>query len=186
MRSPVVVLAMVAIAAGLSGCDRKSSTSTPPAAAPVPPIQEVMANAFTPQSTQLWEIAGKLYDDDGNIDAGLLDDAHWATLSQVATRMRAAAAGLQEVSGLQVAAPGVKLQGEETPGSLGAAQIKALIEAAPQDFAAAAGELVAVADEVLAAVEARDGHRLDELSGRLNEVCTACHTRFWYPEQGGE
>lgn len=176
-----LVLALMSCAAGLSGCGR--GTSTPTAAPASPPIQEVMANAFTPQSNQLWEIAGKLYGEDGNIDPGLLGDEDWAKLKELASGMRAAAESLRNPAGLEVAAPGVKLQGEEAPGALNAAQIKALIDASPDAFAAEAGKLVEVADAILAAIQARDGNALDQLSGRLNEACTSCHTRFWYPEQ---
>nr|PZN64463.1 MAG: hypothetical protein DIU62_09830 [Pseudomonadota bacterium] len=180
---PVIVLALACMATSLVGCGRGTSTAPAPATASSPPIQEVMANAFTPQSNQLWEISGKVYDDEGNISAAMLSEEDWAALVKVATEMRAAATGLKDTANLQVAAPGVKLQGEEGPGALSATQIKALIDALPQEFAAEADRLIEVADGVLAAVQARDAEKLDELSGVLNEVCTSCHTKFWYPEQ---
>jgi hypothetical protein len=185
--APVLILA--GCAAGLAACSREASDVAAPAAATAtssPTLQEVMANAFTPQSNQIWELSGKLYDDEGNLDAALLSDEEWGTLRQLASDMRAAAAGLQDTSGLKVAAPGVKLQGEEAPGAADAAKVQALVDAAPEAFKAEAARLVEVSDAILAAVDARDANALDTLSGQLNEACASCHGRFWYPEQGGQ
>ena len=35
----------------------------------------------------------------------------------------------------------------------------------------------------LVAIDSRDAKALDDLSGQLNEVCSSCHMRFWYPDQ---
>lgn len=186
MFRPALVSMILCTVAGLAGCAREPaaapSTSTTPAAASAP-IQEVMAGAFTPQSNLIWDLAGKLYDDDGNLDAALLDAQDWSALKQAASDMRAASLALQAGSRRTVVAPGVKIQGEGGPGALTAEQIQALVDAAPEAFAAEAGKLVATSDAILAATESRDAKALDELSGQLNEVCSSCHMRFWYPEQ---
>lgn len=183
-------LLICAGAALLAGCGRGEPAASGAAAAGggsgSPPIQEVMANAFTPQSNLLWELGGKLYDDEGNIVASLLNEPEWATMEKTASEMRAAAVALQTAPRRVVAAPGVTIQGDGGPGALGAAQIQALIDSQPQQFAEEAGKLVEVADGYLAAIKARDGNAIDELSGRLNEACSSCHMRFWYPEQAAQ
>lgn len=141
-----------------------------------------MVESLAPQSNLLWEISAKLYADSGEIDASLLSEQDWSTMRQAAVDMRAVSLVLQD-SPPPVAAPGAKLQGEEGGGALNAAQIQALIDAEPEAFAAEAGKLVKVADEFLTAIEARDGAAIDELSGQLNEACSACHLRFWFPGQ---
>jgi hypothetical protein len=40
------------------------------------------------------------------------------------------------------------------------------------------------AQEVLAAVEARDVQRLSLAGGHMNEIsCEGCHLKYWYPNQ---
>lgn len=144
-----------------------------------------MVESLTPQSSLLWEIGAKLYADSGEIDATLLSEQDWSAMRQAAADMRAVSLALQSAPP-QVAAPGAKLQGEEGGGALSAAQIQALIDAEPEAFAAEAGKLVEVAEGFLTAIEARDGAAIDELSGRLNEACSACHLRFWFPDQAAQ
>jgi cytochrome c556 len=66
------------------------------------------------------------------------------------------------------------------------AQIQALIDADPQGFRDEAAKLVAVAGQAIAAAAARDAAKTDEASNQFNEVCTACHTRFWYPQPAAQ
>lgn len=141
-----------------------------------------MVESLAPQSSLLWEIGAKVYADSGEIDATLLGDQDWNAMRQAAVDMRAVSLALQD-SRPPVATAGAKLQGEEGGGALNAAQIQALIDAEPEAFAAEAGKLAAVAGEFLTAIEARDGAAIDELSGKLNEVCSTCHLQFWYPGQ---
>lgn len=186
MFRPALVPIILSCAAGLSGCGKAPvpapSAASTPATASVP-IQEVMAKSFTPQSNLIWERSGRLYGDDGNLDAALLTAEDWSTLRQAASDMRSAALTLQTATPRTVVAAGVKIQGEGGPGALSPAQIQALIDAAPEAFAAEAGKLVQTSDAFLVAIDSRDAKALDDLSGQLNEVCSSCHMRFWYPDQ---
>lgn len=185
-KAPLIIAALACLAAGLAACDRNSATA--PVAPPSVPatIQESMQQSLTPQSSTLWEISGRLYDPEGNIDATLLTTADWRALQLAASGMRDAAAALQTTSLLRVVAPGAQIQGEGGAGALDAAQIQALVDAQPEAFAAEAGKLVELADRFLAAIAARDGETIDALSAELNEACAACHARFWYPQPPAE
>lgn len=46
--------------------------------------------------------------------------------------------------------------------------------------------MIGISREFVSAAEARDATAIDELSGRLNDVCSACHMRFWYPGQAAQ
>jgi cytochrome c556 len=149
----------------------------------VPTVHESMTQTFTPQSNRLWELAGNLYGDNGGLDASLLSDAQWQELGTAAQRMRDVASALAEATAVRAAAEGVQIQAEGTPGSPGAAQVQALIDADLNGFREEARKLVAVAGDAAAAAQAHDAAKLDDASNNLNEVCTSCHTRFWYAQQ---
>lgn len=183
-------LAAIIAAAALGGCKPHASTASGPESAhdsaPQVIIQEVMAKPLTAQSGILWELAGNLYDDSGNLDAAQLDGGQWNTLQTTAAEMRQIALSLGEPSRLKVVADGGKIQSEGTPGALGAAEVQALIDAEPAAFTAEARKLADIAGEFVTAAAARDAQAVDELSGQLNEACSACHLRFWYPGQAAQ
>lgn len=149
----------------------------------VPTVHESMTKTFTPQSNRLWELAGNLYGDNGELDAKLLSDTQWQELGSAAGSMRDVANALVEAAAVRVAGEGVQIQAEGTPGSPGAAQVQALIDADLNGFREEARKLVLVAGDAASAAQARDATKMDEASNRLNEVCTSCHTRFWYAQQ---
>jgi cytochrome c556 len=104
-------------------------------------------------------------------------------MNLAAVAMSASAKTLGETTGIKVVAPGGKIQSEGTPDGATAAQVQAAIDADPKGFATFATQLVAVADEIAAATTARDAKKTDDAQNRLNDVCMACHVKFWYPNQ---
>jgi cytochrome c556 len=159
------------------------AADAPPAVAAAPTIWEAMTQSIIPQSNVIWELASNLPDDDGKIDAGRLSADQWAQLEQAAENMRSSAAALASAQKPLVAPPGVKILNEGTPGSLGAAQVQAAIDADSQGFKDAAASFVTMATSLVAAAQAKDGAKTDALSNELTEVCGACHMRFWTPGQ---
>ena len=144
-----------------------------------------MNGQFAPQSNKLWELAGNLYGPNGDLDAKQLTDAQWQELNDSATQMRDVAAHLAEAPAFKVAPEGVKLLNEGSGDAFNAAQVQATIDANPQGFKDQARQLSAVAADFLSAAVAHDATKADDASNRLNEVCTACHTAYWYPNQHG-
>ena len=67
--------------------------------------------------------------------------------------------------------------GDETP-----AEAQAAIDKDRAAFVVFATALQAVGGEFLAAIDKRDLEAFTTAGGTLNEVCEACHKRFWYPE----
>jgi cytochrome c556 len=152
------------------------------AAAAVPTVFEAMTQVVVPRSTLIWELAGNLYNDEGNIDATKLNAQQWQDLAAAATAMHDAAASLAG-PGIKAAPAGVKLQNEGTAGAFGPAEVQAAIDADAPGFKAEVLKLQAVAEEIATASAAHDGTKVDDASGRLNDVCSACHAKFWYPNQ---
>jgi hypothetical protein len=170
----------------LAGCQPKAEApdaNPATAQAAVPTVHESMTRTFTPESNRLWELAGNLYGDDGALDATRLSDAQWQELATASGRMREVADALAGATSLRVAAEGAMIQAEGTPGAPGAVQVQALIDADINGFREEARKMAAVAGDAAAAAGARDATKLDDASNRLNEVCTSCHSRFWYAGQ---
>jgi hypothetical protein len=149
----------------------------------VPTLLESMNAVFTPHSNKLWELAGNLYAGNGELDATRLSDAEWQQLAAAATALRDSATAMANAEKVRVAPDGAKVLNEGTPGALGAADIQALIDADPKGFSAEATAFAGIAADALAAASAKDAAKADDTSNRLNEACTACHNRFWYPGQ---
>jgi cytochrome c556 len=183
-------LRVVFIAAGLSlaACGQQQSgeqaASAP--AATATSVFDIMNASIIPQSNQIWELAGDLYDDDGNIDGARLSDEKWQTILDAAIAMGAGAKTMAEATGLKAAPAGVKIQSEGTEGAAGAADVQAAMDADPKAFSEDAAQLVAIADEIVAAARAHDGMKTDDASARLTDVCGACHAKFWYPKQAAQ
>jgi hypothetical protein len=169
----------------LASCGRQDAAApTAPAAPPAgPTVFEAMTATIIPQSNLIWELAGNLYDDKGELNAKQLTDAQWQQLKDAATAMGASAKAMAGASGLKAAPPGVKIQNEGTANAFGAAEVQKAMDADPQGFAEHARKLVAIADEIVAAAGAHDAKKTDEAGARLSEVCGACHAKYWYPNQ---
>lgn len=174
----------VVVMAGLLLAACSAPDSGEPAAASAPPtVFGVMTDSIIPQSNLVWEQAGNLYDDDGNIDAARLTEQQWNEVADAAQAMSAGAKQMAETTGIKVAPEGAMIQGEGTEGAASAAEVQAAMDADPRGFREQAMQLATVADEIVAAARARDGTKTDDLSARLSEVCGDCHAQFWYPKQ---
>lgn len=162
--------------------DEAASAGTQQAQA-APTVFEAMNQALVPASNKVWELAGNLWNDDGNLDASQLSAEQWQELREAAQAMETAATTLASAQPIVVAAPGVKILNEGASGALGAAEVQAAIDANPQTFQQDATALAEASRELIAAAEAKDATKTDELSNRLTELCGGCHQRFWTPEQ---
>jgi cytochrome c556 len=140
-----------------------------------------MKAVVAPQAQILWDVGNRGMDDDGNPDGSRLTAADWEALGKAAEAMRASSERMAAASAITVVAPGAKIQDEGTPGAATPQQIEAWIAADPKAFASHARDLAAVAAEFAQAATARDAVKLASASGRLDEVCEACHMQFWYP-----
>jgi cytochrome c556 len=143
----------------------------------------LMKDTVAPQAQILWDIGNNALDDVGNASAAKMTASDWTKLGAAAQKMKNAAVAMAETPRIPIAPPGAKLQDEGAPGQATPKQIQAFIDANPTDFAAHARELTNVSDSFIKAAAAKDAKTLGEASARLDEVCEACHVKYWYPEQ---
>jgi hypothetical protein len=178
--------ALAAMGLQLAACGGKQASppavlQSPAASQAASTVLESMTATLIPRSNRIWELAGNLYDDAGNIDPTLLADAQWNDLKDAAGAMSAAARALAEMETIKVAPDGSKLLNEGMPGAVGAAQVQAAIDADPAGFREQALQLQVLSDELVTAAGAHDGVITDEISARLVDVCGGCHQKFWQP-----
>jgi cytochrome c556 len=146
-------------------------------------VYSVMKDIVVPQAADLWDVGNRAMDDNGNPDVSQLSEADWVKLGKAAEAMRGGSLAMANAPKLAVAPAGVKMQDEGGEGGgATAAQIQGFIDADPKGFAAHAKELADVSDTFLAAVKTRDAKTLADASGRLDAVCEACHSKYWYPQ----
>ncbi len=148
-----------------------------------PNLHELMKNVVAVQTQVIWDTGNNAQDDQGNINPAKLTAADWAKIAAAASKVKRASESLATATHVMAAAPGQKIQDEGTPGAFGAAQVQKVIDAQPKLFSAFAQQLAGAMGEVSSAVKARDGHKLADVSGRIDEICEACHKQFWYPNQ---
>ncbi len=145
-------------------------------------LYPLMKQTVAPQAQILWDVGNRAYDDDGNVNVRKVTAADWARLGGAAQAMKVAALLLAEAPKVMVAPAGTKLQDEGAPGNATAVQIQGFIDADRKDFAAHARALADVSEAFLTASRTKDGQTLADASGKLDEVCEACHIKYWYPQ----
>lgn len=143
----------------------------------------LMKGTVAPQAQILWDIGNKALDDEGNASAAKLTPVDWTKLAGAAQKMKDAAVSMAGAARIGIAPPGARLQDEGTPGQATSRQIQAYIDANPKDFAEHARAMAEVSDGFLKAAGSKDAKTLGEASAKLDEVCEACHVKYWYPEQ---
>ena len=146
-------------------------------------LQPLMKTVVAPQAQALWDVGNRALDEDGKPDVSTLKPADWAKLAKAAQAMKSAAQALADAPKVQVAPSGAKLENEDAPGQKNAGQVQGFIDADPREFAGHARALVDVSDAFFKAAQTKNAQTLADASGRLDEVCEACHTRYWYPDQ---
>lgn len=160
------------------------------AAAASPPtgeraLHDEMKGVIAPQAQILWDVSNGAMDDNGKADGAKLKPADWAKLADAGEKLRAAATRIASATHVTVKLAGARLQDEGGPGASTPLEIQGYIDADPKTFAAQARALAAVSDDFVKAANMRNATTLMDASGRLDEVCEACHVKFWYPKQAG-
>jgi len=145
-------------------------------------LQALMKDVVAPQAQVLWDVGNRAFDDDGNPDASQLGAEDWSKLGEAAQAMKTAALAMADAPRVAVVPEGDKLPDEGAPGVATAKQVQGFIDADPKDFAAHARALADVSDSLLEASRTRKAQTLADASGQLDQVCEACHIKYWYPQ----
>ena len=144
-------------------------------------LHPLMKDVVAVQAQALWDVGNNAVDDNGAPDPKKVSAANWAKLDVAAEAMKAAAMRMASAGTIQVAPAGLKLQDDGAPGALTGAQVQALIDGDRKGFADHALELAAISDSLIAAAASKDAAKLVDAAGTLDQVCEACHMKFWYP-----
>lgn len=170
-------------ALGVAGCRNEASNETAPQAVTPASLHATMKQVVAPQAQILWDVSNRAVDEQGKPDPSKLSGAEWSQIAAAGGKVEAVAKGLAAAATITVAAPGEKIQDEGTQGGSTAAQVKGFIAADRPGFNAFSEALAADAREFVEAAKAKDGAKLAQVSGELDEVCESCHVKYWYPQQ---
>ncbi len=164
--------ALVVILA-LGGCSARPSAPT---------VHEFMSGAVAPQAQVLWDISNRAMDSNGDADGSKLTADDWMKLAEASGELRRAALSLASIDKPVAVAAGGKIDDEGETGASTGAQVQGFIDANREQFRTHAAALGRISGDFLAASKKRDAKRLMDDAGRLDEVCEACHVKFWYPQ----
>jgi hypothetical protein len=175
----------------MAACNQEEATSpaaTPASAEVAPPpfktttsMQDIMASLVDPSADALWESISDEWDQAGYRENRPATDEEWEAVRRNAIVLLESA-NLLLIRGRPVATPGRQLEDAGVPGVLDEKRIEQEILANRAEFDAFVVSLREVAEQNLTAIDARNVDALLEAGARLDEVCEACHYRFWYPD----
>jgi cytochrome c556 len=146
-------------------------------------LHELMKNIVAPQTQVVWDIGNNALDDQGNPDASKLKAADWTKIATAAGKVKQASQTLAQADKIVAAGPGQKIEGEGNADAFGAKDVQKVLDADPKVFRAFAQQLAASMDEVITSAQTKNATKLADVSGRLDQVCEACHMKYWYPNQ---
>jgi hypothetical protein len=141
-------------------------------------VKDVMESIVDPSADVLWGAAGAIIDKQGIQDMSPKTPKEWLNVRHAAVRI-IEGANLLVMPGREAAPAGTK---SEAPGvELEPAEITALIKKQRKSFDAFAKSLQDLGLEALRASEAQNVPLLEDIGGRMENVCESCHQTFWYP-----
>lgn len=176
--SSIALLLTVLI--GLSACSPRHVAVTAPAALqPIATLQELMRDEVDASADSIWDAVETTTTRTGEEIKQPSTDAQWADLRRNAIVLIEAANLLTVEQRRLSAAPFPA----EAAGALDSVDIGKRIAASRPAFNQYALTLRGTAQEMLAAIDAKDPKALVQAGGALDEVCESCHLAFWYPDQ---
>src|SRR5262249_41828819 len=142
-------------------------------------IKDVMESMIDTSADTLWGAAGTIIDKQGTQDLSPKTPEQWLDVRRAAVRI-IEGANLLMMPGREAAPAGTK---SEAPGvELEPPEITALIKKKRKSFDTFARALQALGVEALQASEAKNVPLLEDIGGRMEDVCESCHQTFWYPQ----
>ena len=142
-------------------------------------VKDLMESIIDPSADALWGAAGTVIDKQGTQDMSPKTPEEWLNVRHAAVRI-IEGANLLVMPGREAAPAGTK---SEVPGvELEPAEITALIKKKRKSFDGFAKALQALGLEALRASDAKNVPLLEDIGGRMEDVCESCHQTFWYPQ----
>ncbi len=144
-------------------------------------IDEIMEAIVMPTADAIWKAVQVDLTAKGEVKTAPASEEAWLALRHQAVTL-ASVTNLLMIPNLKIAKnPNSKEHGE---GELPPVEMAKLRKAHLPEFAAHAKALHATAMNAIAAIDKRDLDGISDVGGEMDAVCEACHTQFWYPNQG--
>ncbi|WP_404712616.1 hypothetical protein [Sphingomonas sp. MMS24-J13] len=142
----------------------------------------MMRGEMTVEAQHLTELGNQARNADGMPDASKLSAADWARVWRSADRLSRAASDLASPAQIDVVGSQARIETDGSAWASPANEIKRYIDRDRGGFADRARDLGHIAEQFKRAANTHDAGLLGESAARLDEVCEACHLRFWYPD----
>ncbi len=143
-------------------------------------VRGAMQQEINATTNELWDVGNNAMNDTGGLDPAQMDDAKWTRLANAAAALKLEADKMASASNIHAAAPGQEKV--EEPGAYSMEDVQSYIDADPQSFRDLAAGLAKHAEAIAATAKARDAENAGLLVGELDQVCEACHAKYWYPQ----
>lgn len=138
-----------------------------------------MVNEVDASADAIWEATGTVTTAAGRVDRRPRNDAEWEALRRHAVILLEST-NLLVIPDRRIAATPFPSDG---PGVFSSAQIQQQVDGDRDAFNGFALGLRAVAQQQLAAIDARDVDQLLKLGDAMDTACEACHKANWYPNE---
>jgi len=192
MQRQLILLTLIALLLVVSGCNQQpetaaiagtdlapvTSSSGVTSFKPTATLQEIMLSVIDPNIDPIWNSISTVVTADGVVEKRPETDEDWERLRNHAITLREVS-NLLVIEGRTVAHSHANTSSHES--ELQGEAIQALIAAQWPQFIQRAHALHDAADLAVAAIDAKNVDRLEEVGGIIEHACEACHTQFWYP-----
>lgn len=143
-------------------------------------VRSEMIGPVNEATATMWDVGNDAIGEDGDIDPSLMADESWDRIAAAAKELEASANRMADAQIIRAALPGH--EGDEQPGAYSMADVQLYIDEDPALFRAMARAMADHSAKVRAAANARRAGETSLLIGELDQVCEACHARYWYPD----
>ncbi len=184
LRLPTLLI----LTTGLISCSQPPEPPTKPAEQssatqaykPSSTFQEVMDSVVDASADFLWQSFKTVNDAKGTHEFLPRTDEEWHEVRRRAITL-VESANLMAIPGRKVAHGDKTL---ETGDPLDVAHIQNRLDTDHEKLVGFADALRDISLQIVAAADKKDVDAMMQLGGTLDEVCEACHVKFWYPESG--
>ncbi|MCB5426603.1 cytochrome c [Altererythrobacter sp. CC-YST694] len=143
-------------------------------------VRGAMQQEINAATNELWDVGNNAMNDSGGLDPAQMDEAKWARLEKAALALKLEADKMATAGTIRAAAPGQEKV--EEPGAYSMEDVQSYIDANPQSFRDFAAGLAKHAQAIAETAKARDAENAGLLVGEIDQVCEACHAKYWYPQ----
>ena len=149
---------------------------------PVATVRDLMQSVLDPSSDAIWQSVATTVTGTGMEERRPKTDEEWTALRGHALRLMEVS-NLLQMPGRPVARPGEK---SAYPGiELGPEEMQDDIDKDLPGWYARAKALREAVAPTLAAIEARDAQKLEQVGETIDMACENCHLEYWYPNSPG-